>query len=236
MKNKTWIFLAVLILVMMTVVYAGMRALYSDVPVEQQTPQDVMVVYSQDQPQASDDIQEPASQQGTSGDYSFPTSTGVENSAPKAQDTPKEAPKQEAPKPKEETKKAETPKKPLEFKVKNFRTGKQNTLSQDQSTLKVQLLDHTGKSLWTVKLSSPICGPVGEVDNLYKGKIQFLVAEGKKLHILDLKGNEVSGYPKTLPSKVTSGPVKSKKNNKDCWKIGTEKGTIYFDVKAGKVL
>lgn len=239
MKDKTWIFLSVIVVLMTTVVVAGVHALYAGLDPAEEESVDILPVYSEDQLTAlmqDDDI-----------DYSFPTSTEVEKQTPKKEEAKSEPakaetkpePAKEVAKPaqpaKEETKPAET-KKPLEFKVKNFRTGKMNTLKQSPDTYKLQLIDHTGKSMWTVKLSGPIVGPVAEVDNLYAGKIQFMVAVGDKLHIFDLKGNELRGYPKTAAGAITKGPVKTTKGNVSCFKLETEKGIVYYNTKTAKFI
>lgn len=240
MKDKTWIFLSVIVVLMTAVVVAGVHALYAGLDPAEEESVDILPVYSEDQLTAlmqDDDI-----------DYSFPTSTEVEKQTPGKEEaksepvTKKETktePAKAAPKaetaPKEEPKPAET-KKPLEFKVKNFRTGKMNTLKQSSDTYKLQLIDHTGKSMWTVKLSGPIVGPVAEVDNLYAGKIQFMVAVGDKLHIFDLKGNELKGYPKTAAGTITKGPVKTTKGNASCFKVETDKGTVYYNTKTAKFM
>lgn len=245
MKDKTWIFLSVLVALMTAVVVAGVHALYAGLEPIQEQPVDILPVYSDDQLTAlmqDDDI-----------DYSFPTATGVEKEEPKAESTPKEEVK---PEPKAEPKaevKTETKadpaesavkqetkpaakKKPIEFQVTNFRTKKKNTLSQNPDTYKLQLIDHNHKSMWTVQLSGPIVGPVAEVDNLYQGKIQFMVAVGDKLHIFDLKGNELKAYPKTAKGTITKGPVKTTRNNVSCFKIETDKGTVYYNTKTGKFM
>lgn len=241
MKDKTWIFLSVLVALMTTVVVAGVHALYAGLEPSADEPVDILPVYSDDQLTAlmqDDDV-----------DYSFPTASGVDKAdtktepAPKAEPVTKEEPKAEpakaAPKAQTATKEEAKPaakKKPIEFKVTNFRTRKKNTLSQNPDTYKLQLIDHTGKSMWTVSLSGPIVGPVAEVDNLYAGKIQFMVAVGDKLHIFDLKGNELKGYPKTAKGIITKGPVKTTKDNVSCFKVETDKGTVYYNTKTGKFM
>lgn len=133
---------------------------------------------------------------------------------------------------------AQAPKTPAgaqSFTVKNSATGKQNTLRQNADN-SIELIDENGKSLWKKPLPGKICGAVAQVDHLGNGKIQYLMAEGTRLHLIDRLGREVSGFPMNLPAKAQKGPYAAKAKGQNCWKVVTVSGTVYYDKKVTKVI
>ena len=123
----------------------------------------------------------------------------------------------------------------LEFKVKNSATNKINTLRQNADN-SLSLLDHNGKSLWKIAFPGPIVGNVEQIDIYSNLKIQYLIAEGSKLHLIDRLGREVKNFPLALGSKALGGPEAVKQGQNSYWSIKTEKGTVYFDRKNVKIL
>ena len=150
-------------------------------------------------------------------------------------DTPEaKVPKTEAPK-EDAAKPAAKQDKLLEFKVKNSATNKINTLRQNADN-SLSLLDHNGKSLWKIAFPGPIVGNVEQIDIYSNLKIQYLIAEGNKLHLIDRLGREVKNFPLALGSKALGGPEAVKQGQNSYWSIKTEKGTVYFDRKNVKIL
>ena len=92
------------------------------------------------------------------------------------------------------------------FTVRNCGTGRQNKLSQNKNNYLI-LSELGGKSLWGVPLKAPICGAVAEVDYFDNGKIQFLLAAGDELLLIDRLGRYVRPFPVKLPDKVVLGPA-----------------------------
>ena len=92
------------------------------------------------------------------------------------------------------------------FTVKNCGTGRQNRLSQNKNNYLV-LSEMDGKSLWGVPIGEPICGAVAEVDYFNNGKIQFLLAAGDRLILIDRLGRYVRPFPVKLPEKALLGPA-----------------------------
>ena len=144
--------------------------------------------------------------------------------------------------PKEDAAKLEPAAKPaakqdklLEFKVKNSATNKINTLRQNADN-SLSLLDHNGKSLWKIAFPGPIVGNVEQIDIYSNLKIQYLIAEGSKLHLIDRLGREVKNFPLALGSKALGGPEAVKQGQNSYWSIKTEKGAVYFDRKNVKIL
>lgn len=212
MKKKTVIFLSCVILVMTAVIALGVYYLYS-------TPHsDETAAAGQPQEQLSaEPVQdEPAVSDAASSDAVSADSVSDAASAPT--ETPKLSPDA-------------TP----EFKVKNSGTGKMNTLRQRQDN-KLELLDHNGKSLWVREFPGRIVGEPAQIDIYNNLKIQFLIAQGNKLHLIDRLGREVKAFPVTLPAEAVSGPVDVKSGNIVYWKIETAKGTVYFDKKTKSII
>ena len=128
-----------------------------------------------------------------------------------------------------------TPKGVQTFSVKNCATLKQNTLRQNADN-SLELLDENGKTLWKKPFPGKICGSVAQVDHLGNGKIQFLMAEGQRLHLIDRLCREVSGFPMKLPAKALKGPYAAKAKGQNCWKVVTASGTVYYDKKVTSVV
>lgn len=90
--------------------------------------------------------------------------------------------------------------------IHNHITGTENIVIQDRSNV-LHSLSATGKTEFTVKLSDKIVGDIVNVDILKNGKNQLLFVTSGHLHIIDLKGNYVSGFPAKLPATATSTPA-----------------------------
>ena len=91
------------------------------------------------------------------------------------------------------------------FPVLNGATGKTNSFYQN-SNLYLCLNDETGKGVWGVPFSTPICGYVESIDYFANGKIQFLFASASSLYLLDRLGRFVNGFPVNLGKPVLLGP------------------------------
>lgn len=121
------------------------------------------------------------------------------------------------------------------FKVKNSGTGKENLIRQNKDN-SLELLDENGKSLWRKRLSSKIGGMVGQVDYFHNGKIQYLIVEGDNVHLIDRLGREVSSFPRKLSSKAIVGPEKVDVRGANYWRVDTEGGTVYLNLKKNQIL
>lgn len=212
MKKKTVIFLSCVILVMTAVIALGVYYLYST-PHSDET---AAAGHPQEQLSAEPVQDEPAVSDAASADSVSADSVSDAVSVPT--ETPKLSPDT-------------TP----EFKVKNSGTGKMNTLRQRQDN-KLELLDHNGKSLWVREFPGRIVGEPAQIDIYNNLKIQFLIAQGNKLHLIDRLGREVKAFPVTLPAEAVSGPADVKSGNIVYWKIETAKGTVYFDKKTKGII
>ena len=78
--------------------------------------------------------------------------------------------------------------------VRNHRTASEMTLRLEAEVL-VAAQDN-GASVWSIPLTSPLLGGgAEEVDVYANGKYQAMFCEADRLHMVDVKGREVSGFP-----------------------------------------
>ena len=91
------------------------------------------------------------------------------------------------------------------FKVKNSGTGKMNMFYQ-QENMYLCLKEESGKGLWGVPFSEPICGTANTIDYYANGKLQILFGAGTKLHLIDRLGRFVTGFPVDLKKEILVGP------------------------------
>ena len=87
--------------------------------------------------------------------------------------------------------------------VKNFETGENNILVQDESR-KIHLIDKNGIRLWKKQLPEIIVGKVYEVDIYHNGKIQYLFGTENFIHCIDKNGNYVDNYPLEIKGGISS--------------------------------
>lgn len=234
MKKRNIILLTILIVLMCAVIVVELIYLY---PPAHNGRSDVnLAPVEQNEGQAAQKTERKSAQ--AEPEAKKPEAANTEASkadTPEAKVPKTEAPKEDAAKPEPAAKPAAKQDKLLEFKVKNSATNKINTLRQNADN-SLSLLDHNGKSLWKIAFPGPIVGNVEQIDIYSNLKIQYLIAEGSKLHLIDRLGREVKNFPLALGSKALGGPEAVKQGQNSYWSIKTEKGTVYFDRKNVKIL
>jgi hypothetical protein len=87
--------------------------------------------------------------------------------------------------------------------MKNHQTGTNEIVVQDESNT-LHLIGATGKVKWFKNINEPIIGEITQIDIYNNGKYQMLFNTASKIHLLDINGNEVTGYPIKLPSVATN--------------------------------
>lgn len=225
MKNKTIIFLSVLIVLMLGIIVSAVFYLYST-PKTSAGPADFEIAQAVEPQPAAQPETAAEPQQETEPQTPEPKEPAAKTEA----STEKEAEKPQTPEQKESAAKG-----PAEFQVKNSGTGKMNTLRQNADN-SLALIDHNGKQLWKIAFPGKIVGEPAQIDIYNNLKIQYLIAEGSKLHLIDRLGREVKKFPLTLPGAAKSGPVDFKKDKLVYWQIETSAGTVYFDKQNVKIL
>ena len=68
---------------------------------------------------------------------------------------------------------------------------------------KIHLLGRNGGQKWSYSLESPIAASPFEIDVYKNDKIQYLLSNQSQLHLVDRKGNPVSGYPIKVAGTLT---------------------------------
>ncbi|HLP11819.1 MAG TPA: hypothetical protein VK177_07810 [Flavobacteriales bacterium] len=90
--------------------------------------------------------------------------------------------------------------------IDNHITGTKNIVIQDRANV-LHSLSATGKTEFTVPLGEKIVGEIVNVDIHNNGKKQLLFVTPKKLHIIDLKGKYLPGFPVNIGKEATSTPA-----------------------------
>lgn len=90
--------------------------------------------------------------------------------------------------------------------IDNHISGTKNIIIQDRANV-LHSLSATGKTEFSVKLNEPVIDKIINVDIMNNGKHQLLFVTATKLHLIDLKGNYVSGFPVSLQKIPTSAPA-----------------------------
>lgn len=89
------------------------------------------------------------------------------------------------------------------FVVSNVLDDKAVAVFDANNTL--YLIDDKGEIRWKKSLSAPLLSTVYEVDQAKNGQRQLLFNTAGQIHLIDRDGNDVKGYPKTLPVEAVNG-------------------------------
>lgn len=74
-----------------------------------------------------------------------------------------------------------------------------------QDTLgNLYLISGMGRVLWKRPLGEPILGEPVQVDVYRNGKLQYAFATPKAIWVVDRNGNDVAGFPQTMPQPITA--------------------------------
>ena len=80
------------------------------------------------------------------------------------------------------------------YSLKNHRTGTKDIVVQDVNNI-IYLISAGGKIKWSKQLEEKIKGQVSQVDAYKNNKYQMIFNTCSKLHIIDILGKEIDGYP-----------------------------------------
>lgn len=87
--------------------------------------------------------------------------------------------------------------------MKNHRTNTMEVLVQDKEN-SIHLISATGKIKWSKQLEEPIIGKVKQIDVYSNNKWQMLFNTSSKIHLVDINGNDVKGFPIKLIAPATN--------------------------------
>lgn len=124
---------------------------------------------------------------------------------------------------------------PDSFPVVNCATAKENLLRQRED-MSLELIDHNGKSLWNIPFPGKLRGSVVQVDFYSNRKIQFMVADSRKVHLIDRLGRPVKTFPRTMPEEIVFGPEEIMNHGVKYYKLQTKTGALYFTLADSKIL
>ena len=87
--------------------------------------------------------------------------------------------------------------------LKNHRTQTKDIVVMDSSN-KLHYLGASGKIKWTKQLAAPIIGGISQIDAYKNNKYQMVFNTEDKLHVIDILGNELEGFPVPFSFKATN--------------------------------
>lgn len=90
------------------------------------------------------------------------------------------------------------------FLVDNHKTDAKSIIAFDiENTM--YLFDEQGALLWQKQFPDEIVGDVLQVDKFNNKRFQFLWNSKNNIHLIDINGNEVEGYPFAVPGQTRKG-------------------------------
>lgn len=86
--------------------------------------------------------------------------------------------------------------------VRDHMSGQKDLFVQDDNYT-IYLISSKGEVLWKKALEEKIRGDIRQIDFFGNGKLQLLFCTSNQLHLIDLKGNYMSGFPVRLNGDVS---------------------------------
>jgi hypothetical protein len=123
------------------------------------------------------------------------------------------------------------------FVLYNQLTGTDCIAVQD-SLHQLYLIDANGELIWKRPLSAPIVGQIATVDFYSNQRYQMLFSTSDAIQLIDMKGNDVEGFPIRLTSPVVSGMsvIDYEQNGDYRMFVGCDNGNMYGFYRNGKPL
>ena len=101
------------------------------------------------------------------------------------------------------------------YALNNHRTGTKDIVVQDVNNI-IYLISAGGKIKWKKQIEGKINGEVSQIDAYKNNKYQMIFNTSSKLHIIDILGKEIEGYPVDFNYLATNGvSILDYDNNKD---------------------
>lgn len=123
------------------------------------------------------------------------------------------------------------------YTVKNHRNNTYNIVVFDVQN-NMYLFDADGNRLWKLQISEGIQSSVYVVDIYKNGKYQYLFNTPNYLHLIDLLGRNVEGYPRKMTSQASNGLSVFDYENKKDYRLliaGSDKKIYNYDIKGNEV-
>lgn len=124
---------------------------------------------------------------------------------------------------------------PHPFVTRNHRTSTNEIIAYDIENT-IYRIGANGDVKWSKPMNEPLIGEVKTIDLFGNNKFQTVFTTTNNIHLLDINGNTVDGFPIQLPSQVSSGlSVLDYEGNKDYrFVVGLKNGSIVNYDKTGK--
>lgn len=90
--------------------------------------------------------------------------------------------------------------------VKNHVTNTYDIFVQDDN-YSAYLINNKGEMMWKKELEEKISGEVKQIDYFNNGKLQLIFCTTTQLHLIDIRGIYVDGFPIQLQQEVTATPA-----------------------------
>ncbi len=124
------------------------------------------------------------------------------------------------------------------FVLKNHNNGSREVLLQDSLNILYQISSQ-GRVLWYDSLQATIQGDISQIDYYQNNKLQYLLATGKQVNIIDRNGQSIEGFPVTIPTETVLRNVRAiDYDNSKKYRIisSDDNGQIFMMDKQGKLL
>lgn len=121
--------------------------------------------------------------------------------------------------------------------LKDHSTRGKSILIQDDENV-IHYVSGSGEEKWSRKLGEPILGQVHQVDRYHNGKYQMLFNTASNIHLIDIKGNDVEGYPISLDNKTLAPLALIKYDDKSDYRIiasDQEGSLLNFDLTGAAI-
>ncbi len=102
--------------------------------------------------------------------------------------------------------------------VHNHITGTDDIILQDDAYT-LYHISNQGEIQWKKPLEEKITGLIRQIDYFGNGKLQLLFCTQSQLHLIDLKGNDLEGFPVDLRTQVTGSPAVFDYENNGTYRI-----------------
>lgn len=119
------------------------------------------------------------------------------------------------------------------FIVTNYADRSREIFVQD-SAHTVYLIDAHFKVVWSKALDEPVVGDVRQIDYYNNGKLQYIFATAKTIHVVDRTGAYLPEFPKATPGEVEIehfGIIDYDNTKKYRYAMADKKGNVYLTDK-----
>ncbi len=124
------------------------------------------------------------------------------------------------------------------FLVTNHYTKQKEVILQDEKN-HVYLISSDFEVLWSMDVSAPVISDFHQVDYYKNGKLQYVFATDKSIHVVDRTGSYLPGFPVQLQDdvQISSFNIIDYDNSRNYrYALSGPEGNLYLTNKDGKLL